>query len=312
MRILLANPRGFCAGVVRAVEAVESALQRFGPPVYVRHKIVHNPHVVARLQKLGAVFVEEPHDAPEGAVLIFSAHGVSPAVREAGAQRRQQTLDATCPLVTKVHNEALRFAREGYEIILVGHADHVEIQGTFGHAPQRTQLCETVRDAETLQVQNPRRLAVLTQTTLSVDDTREILAVLRRRFPQIHLPRKGDICYATQNRQNAVKTLAKEAALVLVIGAPDSSNSKRLVEVAQGAGARAVLVQSAAEIRGEWLANVDCVGITAGASAPEHLVQEAAARLAELAELAGGPAVVEAQPFVDEGVTFQAPAGLRE
>ncbi len=308
VRILLASPRGFCAGVDRAIEIVDLCLERFGAPVYVRHEIVHNRHVVAELRAKGAVFVEDPADVPDGALLVFSAHGVSPQVREAAAARGLRVLDATCPLVTKVHVEALRFAREGYEIILVGHAGHVEVEGTMGHAPEQMQLVESVADVERLAVRDPERLACLTQTTLSVDDTREILAALRQRFPAIRLPRKDDICYATQNRQNAVKELLGDAELLLVVGAPESSNSNRLVELGGKSGVRAQLVQSAGDIEPAWLRGVRCVGVTAGASAPEFLVQQVVARLREL----GGPdASLDSLPRVDEGVAFQLPAELR-
>jgi 4-hydroxy-3-methylbut-2-enyl diphosphate reductase len=304
MRILLASPRGFCAGVDRAIEIVEQALARFGPPVYVRHEIVHNRHVVESLKAKGAVFVDEPQQAPRGALLIYSAHGVSPAVRAAAEAQGLRTLDATCPLVTKVHVEAQRFAREGYEIVLVGHAGHVEVEGTLGQAEGRMRLVEDVDDVRALSAAGSDKLAVLTQTTLSVDDTREVTEALRARFPEIRLPRKDDICYATQNRQNAVKQLARESQLVLVVGAPESSNSNRLVEIAHKAGIPAHLVQGAADVRAEWLAGVETVGVTAGASAPESIVQEVVARLRAL----GGPASrVESQPVVDEGVVFQLP-----
>jgi 4-hydroxy-3-methylbut-2-enyl diphosphate reductase len=308
VRILLAHPRGFCAGVDRAIEIVELALQRFGPPVYVRHEIVHNRHVVESLRAKGAVFVEDPADVPEGALLVFSAHGVSPAVREGAARRGLRTLDATCPLVTKVHVEAQRFARSDHEIVLVGHAGHVEVEGTMGHAPERMHLVEDVADVARLAVRDPERLAVLTQTTLSVDDTREVLDALRDRFPAVQLPRKDDICYATQNRQNAVKQLVGEADLVLVVGAPASSNSNRLVEIATKAGVPAKLVQDAGDIDPAWLAGVSCVGLTAGASAPEVLVERVIDRLRALA---GGEVVVDAMPAVDEGVVFQLPPELR-
>ncbi|HEY8492822.1 MAG TPA: 4-hydroxy-3-methylbut-2-enyl diphosphate reductase [Myxococcota bacterium] len=308
MKVLLASPRGFCAGVDRAIEIVEQCLQRFGPPVYVRHEIVHNRHVVESLRAKGAVFVEDPSEAPEGALLVFSAHGVSPAVRAAAAARRLRVIDATCPLVTKVHVEAQRFAREGYEIVLVGHAGHVEVEGTMGQAPDRMHLVETVEDVARLEVRDPTRLACLTQTTLSVDDTREILEALKARFPQIRLPRKDDICYATQNRQNAVKQVTQEAELVLVVGAPESSNSNRLVEIAHRSGARGHLVQSARDIDPAWLEGVRCVAVTAGASAPEVLVQEVVERLRALA---GPDTEVASLPLVDEGVVFQLPAELR-
>jgi len=304
MRILLASPRGFCAGVDRAIEIVEQALARFGPPVYVRHEIVHNRHVVDALKAKGAVFVDEPRDAPSGALLIYSAHGVSPAVRAEAESQGLRTIDATCPLVTKVHLEAQRFARDGYEIVLVGHAGHVEVEGTMGQAPERMRLVEDASDVAALDIAQPGKLAVLTQTTLSVDDTRDVTDALRARFPEIRLPRKDDICYATQNRQNAVKQLARESQLVLVVGAPESSNSNRLVEIAQKAGIAAHLVQSASDVRSEWLADVTTVGVTAGASAPESVVQDV---VAKLRELGGTGSRVESQPIVDEGVVFQVP-----
>jgi len=309
VRILLASPRGFCAGVDRAIEIVERALARYGPPVYVRHEIVHNRHVVEALRAKGAVFVEDPREVPPGSLLVFSAHGVSPAVRNAAAGQGLRTIDATCPLVTKVHVEAQRFARGGHEIVLVGHAGHVEVEGTMGHAEGRIRLVESPEDVAQLEVEDPERLAVLTQTTLSVDDTRDVTEALRTRFPAIRLPRKDDICYATQNRQNAVKELVREADLVLVVGAPESSNSNRLVEIARKAGATAYLVQTAADIEPGWLAGVVCVGVTAGASAPEVLVSEVVERLRALA---GGDARVERMPEIDEGVVFQLPAELRE
>jgi 4-hydroxy-3-methylbut-2-enyl diphosphate reductase len=308
MRVLLANPRGFCAGVDRAIEIVEQALARFGPPVYVRHEIVHNRHVVEALRAKGAVFVDELAGVPRGSLVVFSAHGVSPAIRSEAEQRGLRTVDATCPLVTKVHVEAQRFAREAHEIVLVGHAGHVEVEGTMGQAPERMHLVEDVDDVKRLRVHDPARLAVLTQTTLSVDDTRDVLEALRERFPEIRLPRKDDICYATQNRQNAVKELVREADLVLVVGAPESSNSNRLVEIAAKAGVPARLVQDASEIDASWLEGIDCVGLSAGASAPEILVEQVIERLRALA---GGELRVDALPAVDEGVVFQLPAELR-
>lgn len=309
MRVLLASPRGFCAGVDRAIEIVEQALARYGPPVYVRHEIVHNRHVVDALRAKGAIFVDEPDEAPSGALMIFSAHGVSPAVREAAAKRGLRTLDATCPLVTKVHKEAQRFAREPREIVLVGHAGHVEVEGTLGQAPEHMHLVETVIDVEKLEVRDPSRLAVLTQTTLSVDDTREVLEALRRRFPQIALPRRDDICYATQNRQNAVRELTHEVDLVLVVGAPSSSNSNRLVELASARGIPAYLVESADDIDPAWLAGVRTIGVTAGASAPEVLVERVIERLRGLAP---EDFSLDSLPHVDEGVVFQLPAELRQ
>ena len=308
MRILLASPRGFCAGVDRAIEIVEQALERFGAPVYVRHEIVHNRHVVESLRAKGAVFVDDPAEVPEGALLVFSAHGVSPAVRKAAVDRRLRIVDATCPLVTKVHVEAQRFARANHEIVLVGHAGHVEVEGTMGQAPERMHLVQDVGDVAKLKVRDPDQLGVLTQTTLSVDDTREILETLRQRFPKVELPRKDDICYATQNRQNAVKQLVGSADVVLVVGAPSSSNSKRLVEIAAKSGARAHLVQTAEEIDPSWIAGAACVGVTAGASAPEILVEQVVERLRHLA---GDRARVDSMPILDEGVVFQLPAELR-
>lgn len=308
MQVVLASPRGFCAGVDRAIEIVELALERFGPPVYVRHEIVHNRHVVESLRAKGAVFVDDPGEVPEGSLLVFSAHGVSPAVREAAARRGLRTLDATCPLVTKVHVEAERFARDDSEIVLVGHAGHVEVEGTMGHAPERMHLVESVEDVAKLDVEDPERLACLTQTTLSVDDTAEIMEALRERFPAIALPRKDDICYATQNRQNAVKELARRADVVLVVGAPTSSNSNRLVELASKCGARSHLVETADDIRPEWIAGARCVGVTAGASAPEILVEQVVERLRTLAP---EDFTLDALPRVDEGVVFQLPSELR-
>ncbi len=308
MRVLLANPRGFCAGVDRAIEIVELALERYGPPIYVRHEIVHTRHVVEGLRAKGAIFIDDPGEAPAGALLIFSAHGVSPAVRDAAQARSLRVIDATCPLVTKVHVEAARMAREGMDIVLVGHKGHVEVEGTMGHAPERMHLVQSVADVAALEVRDPARLGCVTQTTLSVDDTHEILEALKRRFPAIRLPRKDDICYATQNRQNAVKDLTAHAEVVIVVGAPESSNSSRLVELAGKRGARAYLVQTAAEIDPAWVAGASGVGVTAGASAPEVLVEAVVARLTELA---GGKLELSALPPVDEGVTFQLPAQLR-
>jgi 4-hydroxy-3-methylbut-2-enyl diphosphate reductase len=307
MELVLAQPRGFCAGVDRAIEIVERALERFGPPVYVRHEIVHNQHVVDDLRQRGAVFIEDPADAPEGAVLVFSAHGVAPAVKRAAEAQSLRVIDATCPLVTKVHVETRRLAKDDYEIVMVGHAGHVEVEGTMGQAPERMHLVETVADVEKLELRNPERVGCVTQTTLSVDDTRNILDALAERYPAIRLPRKDDICYATQNRQDAVKALAQNAQLVFVIGAPTSSNSNRLVEVARRLGVQAYLVQDETEIDPAWLAGADTIGITAGASAPEHLVQQVVRRLQELAP----GAALRLQAGVDENVVFQLPALLR-
>lgn len=308
MRILLGNPRGFCAGVDRAIEIVELALERFGPPVFVRHEIVHNRHVVEGLREKGAVFVDDPADVPPGSLLIFSAHGVSPVVRRAAEDRGLRVIDATCPLVTKVHVEAARMAKLGRDVVLIGHRGHVEVEGTMGHAGDRLHLVESVDDVAGLAVHDPSSLGCVTQTTLSLDDTREILDALRARFPQITTPRKDDICYATQNRQNSVKDLAREADVVIVVGAPESSNSNRLVEIASKSGARAYLVQNADDVDPSWLEGARCVGVTAGASAPESLV----ARVVEsLSRLAPGGTEIRSQPAVDEGITFQLPAALR-
>ncbi|MFP6580006.1 MAG: 4-hydroxy-3-methylbut-2-enyl diphosphate reductase [Myxococcota bacterium] len=308
MEILLANPRGFCAGVDRAIEIVEKTIEKHGGPVYVRHEIVHNAHVVQDLREKGAVFVDEPDQAPSGAQLVYSAHGVSPAVRQSAAENGLRTLDATCPLVTKVHNEVLRRVDQGFVIVMVGHRGHVEVEGTMGHARGRAVLVESVADVEGLVIENPDRLACVTQTTLSVDDTREILDALRRRFPKIELPKRDDICYATQNRQDAVAKLAERAQLILVVGAPESSNSNRLVEVAQRRGVPSHLVQNAADVDPAWLEGVGCVGVTAGASTPEFLVQELIARLGKLV---GTAVTVNSLPEVDEGMTFKLPAELR-
>ncbi len=304
--ILLASPRGFCAGVDRAIEIVELALEVYGKPVYVRHEIVHNRHVVGGLRRQGAIFTENLAEVPEGSLLIFSAHGISPAVRREAEQRKLRTLDATCPLVTKVHVEALRYARDGFDIVLVGHRGHVEVEGTLGHAPGRMHLVETIADVAKLEVLSPDKLAVLTQTTLSVDDTREIVAALRERFPNIRLPGKDDICYATQNRQNAVKALTERCDVVLVVGATSSSNSNRLVEVAAARGARAQLVEDAHSIDPRWLDGASCVGVTAGASTPEFLVKAVTERLVEL-----GGSRVESLAIVDEGVRFTLPPELK-
>ncbi len=308
MRVVLANPRGFCAGVDRAIEIVEVALARYGPPVYVRHEIVHNRHVVDELRAKGAVFVEDPGEVPEGSLLIFSAHGVSPAVRAAADARDLRVIDATCPLVTKVHLETLRMLSDGFDVVLVGHAGHVEVEGTLGHAPDRIHLVQTVGDVARLFVRDPERVGCVTQTTLSVDDTREILEALAARFPRIALPRVDDICYATQNRQDAVKALAGEADLLLVVGAPESSNSNRLVEVAARSGARAELVQTADDVDPSWLDGVRCVAVTAGASAPELLVEQVVERLRALA---GDGVELSSRPGVEERVTFRLPSELR-
>ncbi|MGO9639958.1 MAG: 4-hydroxy-3-methylbut-2-enyl diphosphate reductase [Candidatus Acidiferrales bacterium] len=278
--LLRMRPRGFCAGVVRAVDIVELALQVYGSPVYVHHEIVHNRYVVEQLRQRGAIFVEAVEEVPEEAVLVFSAHGVPPTVREEARNRRLRVIDATCPLVTKVHLEALKFAREGRTIILIGHRDHQEIVGTSGEAPKQTLVVDSVEAVDRLQVTDAKRLAYLTQTTLSLYDTQEIVTRLRQRFPEIEGPASDDICYATQNRQEAVEEMAREVELILVVGSPNSSNSNRLVEVAERAGVSARLIDDATGVRAEWLDGVSRVGLTAGASAPEVLVEQVSQRLA--------------------------------
>jgi 4-hydroxy-3-methylbut-2-enyl diphosphate reductase len=314
MKIYLASPRGFCAGVDYAIEIVERALVRFGGRVFVRHEIVHNRRVVDRLRGLGAVFVDETEQIPAGETVIYSAHGVSPQVRAESRERGLLELDATCPLVRKVHDEARRLAAEGYEILLIGHRGHVEVEGTFGEAPDRMTVVETVADADRVHVQDPERVAYLTQTTLSVDDTEEIVQRLRARFPGIVGPARDDICYATQNRQNAVKQLCEHVDLVLVVGDPHSSNSNRLVDVARKAGRAAHLLQNASQVeelltraRHELGADIGAVGLTAGASAPDDLID---AVLEKLLGLGGEPAgeVVTAR----ERIHFALPAALRD
>lgn len=302
-----ARPRGFCAGVVRAVEIVELALDAYGPPVYVHHEIVHNRYVVDQLRRRGAIFVETVTEVPPGTVLVFSAHGVPPSVREEAGQRNLRVIDATCPLVTKVHLEALKFAREGRTIILIGHRDHQEIVGTSGEAPERTLVVDSVEAVDRLKVTDPERLAFLTQTTLSMYDTQEIVARLRERFPKIVGPSSDDICYATQNRQEAVEYMAKEVELVLVVGSSNSSNSNRLVEVAERAGVRARLIEDADAIDPDWLQRVNSVGLTAGASAPEILVEQVSQRLA-------GLGYKEQNDFelIREDVRFSLPAELAQ
>ncbi len=273
-KLILAHPRGFCAGVVRAIDVVERALEVCGGKVYVRHEIIHNRHVVEGLRKKGAIFVEDLSEVPSGSWVIFSAHGVGPQVVREASERRLHSIDATCPLVTKVHLEAIALAKRGYTILLIGHADHVETVGTMSEAPEAMKLVSSVEDAEKAAVPDPEKVAYLTQTTLSLDDTQEIVEVLRRRFPKLHGPAKDDICYATQNRQNAVKELAPHVDLILVLGAPNSSNSLRLCEVAKSQGLPSYLIERASDIKDDWLAGKKVVGLTAGASAPEILVQE--------------------------------------
>lgn len=273
-KIILLKPRGFCAGVVRAIDVVRIALDLYGAPIYVRKEIVHNRHVVDELRSAGAIFVEELSEVPEGARLIFSAHGVSPAVRAEAKERHLQVIDATCPLVTKVHLEAVKFARQGYTIILIGHRDHDEVIGTLGEAPQNTTLVSDVADVDRLRIQDPDRVVYLTQTTLSLDETKDIVNRLFQRFPKIIGPKTQDICYATENRQLAVKAVAPLCQALLVVGSQNSSNSRRLVEVCQKAGVPAYLLDDCGEVRPETLEGVDTVAVTAGASAPEHLVQQ--------------------------------------
>lgn len=306
--LVLASPRGFCAGVDRAITIVERALDLYGPPIYVRHEIVHNPHVVERLRQRGAVFVEDVEDIPKGAHVIFSAHGVSPSVVDQAEQRSHQVIDATCPLVTKVHIEAQRYAKKGYHIILIGHPDHVEVQGTVGEAPLQITVVSSVEEVPQLSFPNEQKLAYLTQTTLSIDDTAAIVAALKDRFHSIEAPAKEDICYATQNRQNAVKVLARKVDLVLVVGAPNSSNTVRLVEVSRACGTPAQLLESADDLNPDWLKEVTKVGITAGASAPEDIVQGILSALRAMAP----ESRIEELKLVDEDVTFALPNSLKK
>jgi 4-hydroxy-3-methylbut-2-en-1-yl diphosphate reductase len=307
-KLLLAAPRGYCAGVDRAVQTVERALELHGAPVYVRKEIVHNKHVVEQLRERGAVFVEELDDSvPESAVTVFSAHGVSPAVHAEAERRGLRTIDATCPLVTKVHREALKFAADGYTIVLIGHGGHEEVEGTMGEAPDHIVLVETEADVDALEVADPEKLAYISQTTLSVDETRAIIARLRERFPAIIGPRTDDICYATTNRQAAVKQMAPHCQLVLVIGSRNSSNSNRLVEVAREHGADAHLIDNEDQVREEWLEGTRVVGITSGASAPEELVQ----RLVGWFRARGTEHVEEFQ-VVQEDVRFMLPKTIRQ
>ena len=304
-RVFLASPRGYCAGVERAVDTVELALEHYGAPVYVRKQIVHNAHVVRDLEERGAVFVDSEEEAPAGATIVFSAHGVAPSVQAASAALSHNVIDATCPLVTKVHVQARRYAAAGYTVVLIGHAGHEEVVGTMGEAPEATVLVQDVAEAEALDLPADARVAYITQTTLSVDETMEIIAVLRRRFPDIHAPKKEDICYATSNRQWAVKELMAELDLLLVIGSRNSSNSNRLVEVARAGGVAAQLIDDEGDIDEAWLEGVETVGVTSGASAPERLVTRVcdwfAARGAEIVQ----------RPLVDEDVTFRLPVELR-
>ncbi len=309
MKIILANPRGFCAGVDRAISIVERALDLFTPPIYVRHEVVHNQYVVDRLKKRGAVFVEELHEVPDNNIVIFSAHGVAQSVREEAKRRQLKVFDATCPLVTKVHMEVTRASRRGQECILIGHQGHPEVVGTMGQYDNQAggiYLVESPEDVARLQVKNPNSLCYSSQTTLSVDDTANIINALREKFPQINGPRKDDICYATQNRQDAVKDLAMKTDLVLVVGSPNSSNSNRLREKASAVGVNAYLIDDQSAIDSGWLKGVNTVGVTAGASAPEVLVKAVVDRLQAL-----GGTVVSENPGVEEDTVFEVPAELR-
>ncbi len=304
-KIYLLRPRGFCAGVVRAIDVVKIALNLYGPPVYVRKEIVHNKHVVDELREAGAIFVEELQEVPSGARAIFSAHGVSPEVRREAKLRQLQVIDATCPLVTKVHLEAVKFARDGYSIVLIGHKDHDEVIGTLGEAPERTFLVSTVADVDRLAVPDPARVCYLTQTTLSLDETRDIVIRLKERFPLIQGPPAQDICYATENRQMAVKAVAGFCNLLLVVGSQNSSNSKRLVEVGENSGVRSFLVNDWGDVNHDWLEDVRNVAVTAGASAPEHLVDQLIASLKD-----HGFHELEEVELVEEDVRFSLPGEL--
>jgi 4-hydroxy-3-methylbut-2-en-1-yl diphosphate reductase len=307
IRVVLAQPRGFCAGVERAIEIVERALKKYGPPIYVRHEIVHNRHVVEDLRTRGAVFVDELDEIPPGAMTIFSAHGVAKRVEEWAAERGLPVIDATCPLVAKVHNEGRRYAKQGREIVLVGHAGHAEVEGTIGQVPGKVHLVQTVDDVAELKVASAEKLAYITQTTLSVDDTRGIISALKARFPEIVGPDVRDICYATQNRQQAVRELARAVDLILVVGSRNSSNSNRLREIGQELGKPAYLIDDAEALRAEWFENVSSVGVTAGASAPETLVQGVVEGLKQFDEID-----IHLQDGVLEDVRFRFPAELAD
>jgi 4-hydroxy-3-methylbut-2-en-1-yl diphosphate reductase len=305
-KLLLAAPRGYCAGVDRAVQTVEHALEMHGAPVYVRKEIVHNKHVVAELTKRGAIFVDQETEVPEGSLVVFSAHGVAPSVHVNSAKRNLRTIDATCPLVTKVHVEARRFAEEGYAIILVGHGGHEEVEGTTGEAPDSIHLVESAADVDALEIEDPERVAMITQTTLSVDETADIIARIRAKFPNVRTPKSDDICYATTNRQLAVKQLARECDLVLVVGSKNSSNSNRLVDVTRDLGTASHLIDHAGEVQEEWLEGADVVGITSGASAPEVLV----AALVDFFRDRGTTDISELRAM-DEDVRFMLPKKIR-
>lgn len=306
MKVLLAQPRGICAGVERAIEIVELSLEKFGPPIYVRHEIVHNKHVVNRLTAKGVVFVEDTDEVPDGSVIIFSAHGVSEAVEKHARDRDLTVIDATCPLVSKVHTEGQRYERTGYEIIMVGHEGHPEIEGTLGRIPSKVHLISTADDVAKLEIKNPEKLAYITQTTLSVDDTKAVIDALKARFPNIVGPTIRDICYATQNRQGAVRELAKHVDVVLVIGASNSSNSSRLRERAEEVGVPAYLIEDASQLNPDWLKGKNVVGITAGASAPEDLIEGLVERIKEIVHVEE----VAVHPGVQENVHFRLPLSL--
>jgi 4-hydroxy-3-methylbut-2-en-1-yl diphosphate reductase len=307
MRIILANPRGFCAGVNMAIECLERALEFFGPPLYVYHEIVHNKFVVERFRNRGTIFVESVDEVPKGSALLYSAHGVSPQIRDQARRRKLRAIDATCPLVIKVHLEAIRYAREGYSIILIGHEGHDEVIGTMGEAPNQIILVETADDVDRLVVPNSDKVAYLTQTTLSVDDANIVIKALRKKFPMIANPPKDDICYATQNRQEAVRELAKQADMVLVLGSQNSSNSRRLAEISNGLGVPSYLIDGVSEIEDAWFQGVDTVLMTAGASAPEEVVHECIEYLQH-----NYGATIDEQTIREESVHFPLPKSLRE
>ena len=307
IELLLASPRGFCAGVDRAITIVEKALQKYGSPIYVQHEIVHNKHVVQRLRERGAIFVENINEIPFGSRAIYSAHGVSPVVRRIAEKRKLKVLDATCPLVTKVHGEAQRYAQKDFTIILIGHHKHVEVQGTVGEAPERIIVVGNLEEVDNLVVKDENKVGYITQTTLSLDDTAEIISALKKRFPKIQGPPKNDICYATQNRQNAVKALSKKVDLVLVVGAPNSSNSVRLLEVAMATGVKARRIESEQELNPEWFKGIGSIGVTAGASAPEDILQGVVSGLKKMFS----SSKVKELNIVQENVTFALPAVLR-
>ena len=307
MQVILAQPRGFCAGVERAIDIVETALEKYGPPIYVRHEIVHNRHVVDNLKAKGVKFVEEISEIPDGAITVFSAHGVSKKVEIDAKLRNLQSIDATCPLVTKVHKQGQQYAARGSEIILIGHENHPEVEGTIGQISGTVHLVSDVDDVEALEVLNPDKLAYVTQTTLSVDDTRNIIEALKRKFPNIVGPNTKDICYATQNRQAAVRELAKQVDVLLIVGANNSSNSNRLCEVGEFSGVPSYLVESSADVRDEWLNNCDSVGVSAGASAPEKLVQEVIDHLRSY-----GPVEISTMEGISENVQFNLPPSLQD